>query len=89
MKLDKITHREYVVLIDRSIHPRIPWLGEIEWHASRDGKRVGVVIFDNADNDYSWVLIDRRGRRDWEAIDLGVSSATPEEARQKLYEASQ
>jgi hypothetical protein len=73
MMLQPIPFKTYTALIDTSIYPRTPWLGEVEWHASPDMSRIGVVIFDNADNDYSWVLIARKSRTEWEAIDLGHS----------------
>jgi hypothetical protein len=52
-----------------------PFHQELSWWGNDDLSRIGVVIKDQVDGDYSWVgLIIMRG--EYEAMDLGHSLST-------------
>lgn len=57
---------------------------EVEWFSDDDERVLGIVVLDNTDEDWSWMVLGRDEAGLFRAIDLGVSIATREEARKLL-----
>jgi hypothetical protein len=58
---------------------------ELAWFASDDGERIGVLIRDRVDHDYSWVLM-KRDAGEWRAVDLAASIPDIDTARTQLLQ---
>lgn len=50
------------------------------------GPRLGIVLFDNVDHDWSWVVLARDPDR-FAAVDVGTSLASFDDARRQLTDA--
>lgn len=64
-------------------HPGSPTADEIDWWATKDRRRIGTVLRDVVDGDYSWVALAPTHSL-MVADHLGTSIATREEATQRL-----
>jgi len=59
-------------------------VNEVEWFSDDDERVLGIVVIDNTDQDWSWMVLGRDEAGLFRAIDLGVSIPTREEARALL-----
>jgi len=59
---------------------------EMAWFERRDGKAIGMLVRDKADDDYGW-LIHREQEDQFRADEIEVSIETPEKATQNLMKA--
>lgn len=57
---------------------------EIEWYADEKERVLGLLAIDNADHDWSWMVLGRDEAGLFRAIDFGVSLPTEEAARTVL-----
>ncbi|MEO6751660.1 MAG: hypothetical protein ABIP85_07765 [Chthoniobacteraceae bacterium] len=65
--------------------PSLDYLvNEVEWFSDDDERVLGIVLLDNTDQDWSWMVLGRDEAGLFRAIDLGVSIATREEAKKLL-----
>jgi hypothetical protein len=60
---------------------------ELSWWSRDDGAIVGVVIEDQVDFDFSWVVFERNARNLYNAIDCGASLPTQAAALDALHAA--
>lgn len=60
---------------------------EIGWHASDDGKILGIVIRDKVDNDYSWVMLAMDQHGQFYAEDVEASRPSEQAATDELLAA--
>src|SRR5476651_795397 len=57
---------------------------EVEWFSDEDERVLGIVVLDNTDKDWSWMVLGRDEAGLFRAIDFEVSLSTQEEARSLL-----
>jgi len=65
------------------------WLIEKEWWVSPDSQTLGVVIFDDHDKDWSFVVLRPKGDGTFCAVDMGINHRDVDAARTKLHEKMQ
>lgn len=75
--IEAITEAEFLRLAPQ-FTVTFPTTTEDGWY--RRGDVLGLVLIDNVDHDWSWVVLERDERGDYRAIDLGVSCATGSDA---------
>jgi hypothetical protein len=61
----------------------LPWLIEKRWF--RSGVVRGILIFDNADHDWSFITLWPDENRVYRGVDLGCNFKTPDEAIVALH----
>ena len=66
--------------------PTLPHLREIEWFSDPIARVLGVVIYDLADDDFSYVVLGRDEHGLFRAIDLQASIESQEQAGEALRE---
>ncbi len=59
-------------------------LSEVEWFSDDEERVLGLVILDNTDQDWSWIVLGRDEAGLFRAIDMDSSISTQEEARRLL-----
>lgn len=57
---------------------------EREWWANNDEKNLGIVLFENPDQQWFWIVLGRDERGVFRCVDIQVSIDTKEEASQLL-----
>lgn len=58
---------------------------EIEWFATPNERVLGIIVHDNTDNDFGWIILARDEHFRFRAIDVGHSHPTQEAARDHLF----
>jgi hypothetical protein len=84
MTVKPLTSAQFARIIgsENGPNPALHW--EIAWFASADEKRVGAVILDLVDKDFSWVLLAVDGYGRFVCVDLAVSLLSAEAAEAAL-----
>jgi hypothetical protein len=57
--------------------------GEVRWFRNEKATLLGAVIIDPIDKDYSFVVLQKVGKK-YEAVDMGISKPTEKEAVELL-----
>lgn len=80
----RITKDEFYTTAGSKVgsHPRLH--DEKEWWTGNG--RLGVVILDKIDGDWSWVALAQNPKGGWQAYDIEASRSSIDKARSELFE---
>jgi hypothetical protein len=79
-----ISKERFAALCRSKLPSAEDFVTELEWFSDHDERVLGIVVIDNTDKDWSWMVLGRDEAGLFRAIDLGVSISTREEARALL-----
>jgi ribosomal protein L30 len=86
-EIKPLSRRRFEALAGYTRVPEIVlYVEEFEWYATRDERLIGMVVRDRIDDDFGWAILGRDERLRFRAIDVNSSLASPDEARQRLFE---
>lgn len=57
---------------------------ELEWYSAGNDRVLGIVLRDRSDHDFGWIILARDRLHRYRGINLAVSIATRQDAREKL-----